>query len=140
MVDGFWWTDFKIITDIYRRMEMIKDLEYYMLLDYDIAVRSLDETEGGGILAYYIDIPFIAGDGETKEEAIKDLKDAFQAYVISSLKDGERIVEPKQATASKRINITLPNYLLEQIDKYTKKHHITRSAFLQQASRQILSL
>jgi len=121
-------------------MEMIKDLEYYMSLDYDIAIRDLDENEGGGILAYYIDIPFVAGDGETKEEALDDLREAFHAYVASSLKNGDRIVEPKQATMSKRINITLPNYLLEQIDKYTKKHHISRSAFLQQASRQILSL
>jgi predicted RNase H-like HicB family nuclease len=121
-------------------MEMIKDLEYYMSLNYDIAVRDLDENEGGGVLAYYIDIPFIVGDGETKEEALNDLKEAFRAYVVSSLKHGDRVIEPKQANMSKRINITLPNYLLEQIDKYAKNHHMSRSAFLQQASRQILSL
>lgn len=121
-------------------MEMIKDLEYYMSLNYDIAVRDLDENEGGGVLAYYIDVSFIVGDGETKEEALDDLKEAFRAYVASSLKHGDRVIEPKQANMSKRINITLPNYLLEQIDKYTKKHHMSRSAFLQQASRQILSL
>lgn len=118
---------------------MIKDLEYYMSLDYDVAIRDLDENEGGGILAYYIDMPFIAGDGETKEEAISDLKEAFSAYALSCLKHGDRIVEPKQAAMSKRINITLPQYLLDRIDKYTKEHHISRSAFLQQASKQVLS-
>ncbi len=119
-------------------MEMIKDLKYYMSLDYDIAVRCLDESEGGGILAYYIDMPFIMGDGKNKKEAVKDLKEAFHNYIIASLKHGDRIIEPKQDTRSKRINITMPNYLLKKIDEYAKKHHISRSAFLQQVSQKEL--
>ena len=119
-------------------MEMIKDLEYYMSLEYDIVVRELDETEGGGILAYYIDMPFLMGDGETKEEAVSDLKEVFYEYVLSSLKHGERILEPKQDTKSKRINITMPNYLIKKIDAYAKEHHMTRSAFLQQVSQKEL--
>ena len=70
---------------------MIKDLKYYMLLDYDIVVRDLTDKEGGGVLAYYIDLPFIMGDGDTKSEA-------------------------RNAQKSKRINITLPNDLLNKID------------------------
>jgi predicted RNase H-like HicB family nuclease len=119
-------------------MEMIKDLKYYMSLDYDIAVRELEENEGGGILAYYVDLPFIMGDGETKERAIKDVKSAFESYVIVSLKYQDRILEPKSAQKSKRVNITIPSDLLNKIDDYTKNNHISRSAFLQQASRQLL--
>ena len=119
-------------------MEMIKDLEYYTALDYDISVRVLDENEGSGFLAYYVDMPFIMGDGETKEEAIKDVKSAFEAYVTSALKHNDRIVEPKHQTMAKRLNITIPNYLLEKIDAYTKNNNITRSAFIQQASKQLL--
>lgn len=119
---------------------MIKDLDYYLSLDYDIAIRDLEDYEGGGVLAYYVDLPFILGDGETKNEAIKDVKKAFRAYAISALKHKEVILEPKSTQASKRINITIPTYLLKKIDEYTKKHHISRSAFLQQASRQIIGL
>jgi predicted RNase H-like HicB family nuclease len=121
-------------------MEMIKDLEYYLGLDYDIVVRDLDENEGGGFLAYFIDMPFIMGDGETKEEAIKDVKSAFEMYIVSALKHNDRIVEPKHQTMAKRLNITIPNYLLEKIDAYTKNHNITRSAFIQQASKQLLQM
>ena len=120
-------------------MEMIKDLKYYMSLDYDIAIRDLEENEGGGILAYYIDLPFIMGDGDTKDEAIKDLKNAFKSYIVVSLKHQDRIVEPKNGQKSKRINITLPSDLLNQIDNFTKNHKMSRSLFLQQASRQILA-
>lgn len=119
---------------------MVKDLDYYMSLDYDIAVRDLEDNEGGGVLAYYMDLPFILGDGDTKEEAIRDLKNAFKAYVISSLKHNDKIVEPKHINASKRINITIPAYLLEKIDEYAKKHSLSRSAFLQFASRQAMGL
>ena len=117
---------------------MIKDLDYYMSLDYDIAVRDLDENEGGGVLAYYVDIPSIMGDGETKEEAVEDVINAFKAYVTVSLKHKDRIIEPKESQKSKRINITLPNDLLNKIDEFVKNHNMTRSAFLQQASRKIL--
>jgi len=122
-----------------RSMEMIKDLQYYISLDYDIAIRDLTPDEGGGILAYYIDLPFIMGDGETKDEAIEDLKNAFKSYVVVCLKNQDRIVEPKNAQKSKRINITMPNDLLNKIDEFIKDHHISRSAFLQQASRKILA-
>ena len=118
---------------------MIKDFDYYMSLDYDIALRELDESEGGGILAYYVDIPSIMGDGESKEEAIKDVKEAFKAYIKVSLKHKDRIIEPKESGRSKRINVTIPNDLLKKIDEFVKSHNTTRSAFLQQASRKILA-
>ena len=66
-------------------------------------------------MAYYIDIPFIMGDGETKEEAIKDLKNALRAYVTVSLKNKDRIIEPKELQKSKRINITFLADLLSKI-------------------------
>ena len=118
---------------------MIKDLKYYISLDYNIAVRDLEIDEGGGILAYYIDLPFIMGDGNTKDEAIEDLKSAFKSYVVDCLKNKDRILEPKSAQKSKRINITLPNDLLNKIDDFIKNNNISRSAFLQQASRQVLA-
>jgi len=118
---------------------MIKDLKYYISLDYDIACRDLTDDEGGGVLAYYIDLPFIMGDGDTNDEAIKDLKNAFKSYAVVCLKNKDRIVEPENAQKSKRINITLPNDLLNKIDEFAKGHHISRSAFLQQASRQVLA-
>ena len=49
---------------------------------------------------------------------------------------GINIVEPKK---SKKINITLPSDLLDKIDDFVKKHNISRSTFLQQASREVLT-
>jgi predicted RNase H-like HicB family nuclease len=41
-------------------------------------------------------------------------------------------------TKSVRINVSLPNYLLEQIDRYAKAHGATRSGFLAKAAQQAM--
>jgi len=108
----------------------MKNRDYYLNLEYGIATRNLSEKEGGGILAYYIDLPFIAGDGESIEEAISDAKSAFGCYLDVALEKGELIKEPSHLLKSKRINITVPIYALEQIDKYAKSKNMNRSTFL----------
>lgn len=109
---------------------MMKNKAYYLNLEYGIATRKLSEEEGGGLLAYYTDLPFIAGDGESIEEAITDAKSAFACYLDVALEKGETIKEPSHLMKTKRINITVPLYALEKIDNYAKSHNINRSTFL----------
>ena len=108
----------------------MKSKKYYLNLEYGIATRELSKEEGGGILAYYTDLPFIAGDGESIEEAIKDAKSAFACYLDVALEKGDVIKEPSHLMKTKRINITIPLYALEQIDTYAKNHNMNRSTFL----------
>jgi len=108
----------------------MKSRDYYLNLEYGIATRTLSQKEGGGILAYYVDLPFIAGDGESLEEAINDAKLAFGCYIDVALEKGDIIKEPSHLMKTKRINITIPLYALEQIDNYAKSHNINRSTFL----------
>ena len=109
---------------------MKKNKKYYLSLEYGIATRTLTKEEGGGVLAYFTDLPFIAGDGEDIAEAIADAKLAFASYLDVSLEKGDVIKEPSHLTKTKRINITVPIYALERIDKYAKNHNMNRSTFL----------
>jgi len=109
---------------------MRKNKKYYLGLEYGIATRTLSEEEGGGILAYFTDLPFIAGDGADIAEAIADARSAFASYLDVALEKGDVIKEPSHLTKTKRINITIPLYALERIDKYAKSHNINRSTFL----------
>ncbi|MEA3456377.1 MAG: type II toxin-antitoxin system HicB family antitoxin [Campylobacterota bacterium] len=115
----------------------MKNRDYYMNLEYGIATRILADQEGGGVLAYYTDFPFIAGDGKSIEEAIADVKSAFGCYLDVALEKGDSIMEPSHLTKTKRINITIPLYALEKIDKYTKSHNINRSTFLVQSALKV---
>jgi len=108
----------------------MKNKAYYLNLEYGIATRRLSEEEGDGILAYYTDLPFIAGDGESIEEAISDAKSAFGCYLDVALEKGDVVKEPSHLMKTKRINITIPIYALEQIDTYAKSLNMNRSTFL----------
>lgn len=116
----------------------MKNKEYYLGLEYGIATRELSEEEGGGILAYYTDMPNIAGDGESIEEAIKDVKSAFGCYLEVALKNKEEIKEPSHLDKSKRINITIPISVLNKIDNYVKDHHTNRSSFFKESALQTM--
>ncbi len=113
-----------------KMVVVMKSRNYYLNLEYGIATRKLSTEEGGGTLAYYVDLPFIAGDGESMEEAINDAKSAFGCYLDVALEKGEIVKEPSHLMKTKRINITVPLYALEQIDNYAKSHNINRSTFL----------
>jgi predicted RNase H-like HicB family nuclease len=115
---------------------MKKNKAYYLDLEYGIATRPLSEEEGSGILAYYVDMPFIAGDGDSIEEAIADARMAFGAWIDVALENGDAIPEPAHLTRTRRISITLPQYALDQINRYTKAHSTNRSAFLVESALQ----
>ncbi len=108
----------------------MKNKNYYLGLEYGIATRELSKDEGGGIIAYYTDMPFIAGDGDTIEEAIIDAKSAFACYLDVALEKNDIIKEPSHLSKTKRINITIPLNALKKIDKYAKQHNMSRSTFL----------
>ena len=108
----------------------MKNKAYYLNLEYGIATRRLSEEEGGGVLAYYTDLPFIAGDGESIEEAINDAKSAFGCYLDVALEKGDMVKEPSHLMKTKKINITIPIYALEQIDTYAKSLNMNCSTFL----------
>ncbi len=118
----------------------MKSRDYYLNLEYGVATRNLSEEEGGGVLAYYTDLPFIAGDGENMEEAINDAKSAFGCYLDVALEKGDVVKEPSHLMKTKRINITIPIYALEQIDKYAKSHNINRSTFLVESALKQVSI
>jgi len=117
---------------------MIKDKNYYINIDYDIIVDSLNESDGGGYFAYYKDIPSVMGDGETKDEAIDDVKKAFECFVKISIKNKEIIKEPQNIYSKKKINITIPKDKLIGLDLYVKEHNTNRSQVLTMLTNMLL--
>jgi len=118
---------------------MIKDKDYYLSIDYDIIIDKLNKSDGGAYFAYYKDIPSVMGDGETKEEAIKDVKEAFKAFVEVSIKNKDIIKEPANITKKEKINITIAKDKLIGLDLYVKEHNTNRSFVLSQLADMLLN-
>jgi len=117
----------------------MKTIQDYIDLDYEIIIRKVTPEDGGGYFAYYKDFKGVMGDGESPDEALEDVKSAFACYLEVALASNEAIKEPSHLMKSKRINITVPAYALEQIDNYAKSHNINRSTFLVESALKQLS-
>ena len=109
----------------------MKDINYYMGLDYEIIIKKVLQSDGGGWFAYYKDIKGVMGDGETSDEALNSVQEAFRAYLTEAIANKENIFEPHSQEKSLRINISMPERILKKIDEYIEPLHISRSAFIQ---------
>ena len=97
--------------------------------------------------------------GNTLEEAIKNVQEAIECHLdegdeIPQASDVETLAEnPDYAggiwvlvdidlsafeTRAKRINITIPENLLREIDGFAKQHGLSRSSFLSRAAKSAL--
>ena len=77
---------------------------------------------------------FFYGDGDTKEEALKELDEAFKFTIESALKDGIKIPEPVDEDAKVRVNLTIPKSVLFAIDAVTNN----RSKWISDLARKTL--
>lgn len=118
---------------------MIKDKDYYMNIDYDIIVSKLSKEDGGGYFAYYKDFKGVMGDGETKDDVIDDVKKAFESFVEVSISEQTPIFEPNKLSKAKKINITIPEDKLINLDIFAKKLNINRSKLITALADKLLN-
>lgn len=72
----------------------MKDLAYYRLQPYERTLEIRFEGEERYLLYRLREIPSIAGDGVSKDEALTNLREAFDDYITWALEEGLRIPEP----------------------------------------------
>ena len=127
---------------------------------YYIATIHKEEESVFGVSFH--DFPGCVSFGETLDEAAKNAHEALQLHIEGMLEDGERIPQPstlEEASAaaedaqafivvaarfpeqsrSIRVNITMNEHLLSQIDDEAHRLGMKRSAFLAEAARKLLS-
>jgi predicted RNase H-like HicB family nuclease len=108
---------------------------------------------------HFPDFPGCITAGETLEEVHRRASEALKFHIRGMIEDGDPIPEPSSldrimedaenkgavpflvsvpATGTRRVNITIPETDLEAIDRYARKHNLSRSAFLLRAARRAL--
>ena len=99
---------------------------------------TLDEAHAMAAEALAFHLEGLAADGEAVPEPSS--LEAIMADTVN--RDGVAIlVEAPKASAGKsiRVNITLPEDVLEEIDRYAEAQGLSRSGFLARAARQALA-
>jgi predicted RNase H-like HicB family nuclease len=112
--------------------------------------------------SYGVDFPDFPGcitGGESLDVAYKEAPDALRFHIKGMIEDGEEIPEPTSLehimadpenegavpflvqvpeAKTKRINITVSEIILKDIDAYARKHGMSRSAFLTNAALEVM--
>jgi predicted HicB family RNase H-like nuclease len=112
-----------------------KDLNYFQSLKYSIKITPIPEDLGGG---YEASIPQLGkyaftGDGETIEEALKNLEDVKKGYFEDYLKKGIKIPEPEkedEESYSGKFIVRIPKFLHRQLSIEAKKNEISLNQYI----------
>jgi len=65
--------------------------------EYAVVIKPLSEEDGGGFLATVPDLPGCMSDGDTREEAARDVADAIMSWLEEARSAGRAIPEPRSA-------------------------------------------
>lgn len=90
---------------------MVKDLEYYLSLEYEIKLKKLSQEEGSG---WFAEIPLLLGcmsDDESLEEAVENLGNAKREWIEISLELERGISEPTIDEFSGQLRVRMPKSL-----------------------------
>ena len=75
---------------------MSKDLAYYRLLPYEREWMMREEAGHKYFVVRLKDLPAVAGDGSSQDEAVEDLRTAFDEFVVAWIEAGRPIPEPQR--------------------------------------------
>ena len=129
---------------------------------YPIAIEIGNDQNAYGVVVR--DLPGCFSAGETLDEAIANAEEAILLYLEDAVDEGRAPPAPsrletlrasrdyagwtwavvdvdlaKLSNKATRVNITLPDRLLNSIDNYAQKHGETRSGFLARAAMEAMS-
>jgi len=70
-----------------------------MKLEYAIVIERLSDSDGGGYVATVPDLPGCMSDGETPEEALKNVQEAIASWIEAAKEWKRDIPEPSRPLA-----------------------------------------
>ena len=70
-----------------------------MKLEYPVRIERLAESDGGGYLATVPDLPGCMSDGETPEEALKNVQEAIASWIAAAKEWKQEIPRPSSPLA-----------------------------------------
>ena len=70
-----------------------------MTLEYAVRIERLADSDGGGYLATVPDLPGCMSDGETPEEALKNVQEAIISWIESAKEWKQDVPKPSSPMA-----------------------------------------
>ena len=113
--------------------ETKKDINYYMQLPYTVQLEKWDDGRGPYFVARIPELPGLLMDGQTPEEALKELEDIKGEWFESCLDRGVRIPEPREPGTqdySGELRLRMPTSLHRSLAQTAKKEGVSLNSFI----------
>lgn len=106
----------------------MKTLNDYLALSYRMEI--IRDSDEGGFVASYPDLPGCITCGETEEEALKNALDAKKAWLEAALKENIEIPEPDSLEAySGQFKLRLPRSLHRALAEHSQREGISMNQY-----------
>ena len=113
---------------------MEKNIDYYMGLNYPVAIERISEEDGGGFFASIPLLPGCMSDGGTLEEAYDNIEDAKKEWLMSMLERKMNIPEPAdQEEFSGKFLVRLPKSLHRTLAQISKREGVSLNQYVASA-------
>jgi antitoxin HicB len=110
-------------------VNMNKDINYYLNLDYPLNVRP--DIDDGGFIVEFPDLRYCVGTGDTIEEAIKDAMIAKDEWIKAAFEKNINIPEPSNNEEyNGRISLRIPKSLHKMVIEAAKREGVSANQFL----------
>ena len=106
----------------------MKTIEEYMKLPYRLEL--IPDTDEGGYVASYPELPGCLTCGETMESAIANANDAKRAWLEAAIADGVEIIEPDSLESySGQFKLRIPKSLHKTLAEHSKAEGISMNQY-----------
>ena len=106
----------------------MKTLNDYLALSYRMEI--VKDSDEGGFVASYPDLPGCVTCGETEEEALKNALDAKRAWLEAALEENIEIPEPDSLEAySGQFKLRLPRSLHRALAEHSQREGISMNQY-----------
>lgn len=107
----------------------MKDLNYYLNLDYPLNVRP--DPDDDGYIVDFPDLRYCVGTGDTIEEAINDAMIAKSEWIKAALEKNINVPEPSEREEyNGRISLRIPKSLHKMVIEAAKKEGVSANQYL----------
>lgn len=106
----------------------MKTLDDYITMNYRMEI--IEDSEEGGFVVSYPELPGCITCGETMEIAIANARDAKKAWIGAALEDGIEIHEPDSLEEySGQFKLRIPRSLHRSLAEHSKREGISMNQY-----------
>jgi predicted RNase H-like HicB family nuclease len=104
-------------------------------LDYKVEIIKISEEDGGGYLAFVPKLPGCMSDGETPEEALKNVQDAIKCWIETAKEKGRPIPLPEEYREeneySGKILLRIPKSMHKMLHEMAQEEGVSLNNLIQ---------